>query len=217
MIVFTLVFNKLLGVGSPGGNYVIFSFAGLLYWTFFANSFQNASSSIVSNQALITKIYFPRIIAPIASTLVSFVDFAFGAIVLVGLMVFYRVRPDLLGVALVLPMLLVAFLWSDGLGTFFAAVNVRYRDVKYVLPFLVQTLLFLTPVIYPLTFIPERFQLLTYLNPMTGVITAIRAELVHQGTVSWTGVALSSIVAVLAAVFATRYFIRAERRFADIV
>lgn len=217
MVVFTIFFNKLLGVQSPGGNYAIFSFAGLIYWNFFATSFPNSSNSVVSSQALITKVYFPRIIVPFASTLVSVADFAFSLLVLFALMAVYGIVPNLLGVALIIPMLLVAFLWSNGLGAFFAALNVKYRDVKVVLPFLVQTLLFLTPVIYPLSFIPDRYQLVTYVNPMAGVVTCIRAELVHQGTVSWLGVAISAGVAVAAAVVGTRYFIRSERRFADIV
>jgi len=154
---------------------------------------------------------------PFASTLVSVADFGFALLVLFGLMAFYGIAPNLLGVVLVIPMLLVAFLWSNGLGAFFATLNVKYRDVKVVLPFLVQTLLFLTPVIYPLSFIPDRLQLLTYVNPMAGVITCIRAELVHQGTVSWIGVGISAAVAVAAAVGGTRYFVRSERRFADII
>lgn len=217
MVVFTIFFNKLLHVKSPGGNYAVFSFVGLLYWNFFSLSFQNASNSMVKSQPLITKVYFPRIIAPFSTVLVSVADFVFAALVLAGMMVVYGITPGLIGLALVVPMLGVSFLWSVGLGIFFAAVNVKYRDVQYALPFLVQTMLFMTPVIYPVSFVPQRFQLLMYANPMTGVVTAIRALLVGQGTVSWTGLALSTAVAVIAAIFGVRYFLRAERSFADIV
>lgn len=216
MVVFTIFFNKLLGVSSPGGNYPVFVIVGLVYWNLFANSFQNASNSLVANQSLITKVYFPRIIAPLATVLVFVVDFAFAVAVLVGVMAFYEVRPGLSGVALALPMLLVTLLWACGLGAFFAAVNVRYRDVKFAVPFLVQTLLFVTPVIYAVGLIPQAFQIFTYINPMTGVITSMRAELVHQGSVSWPGVAISCVAAVAAAYLGTRYFVRGERRFADI-
>lgn len=216
MIVFTIFFNRLLHVKSPGSNYAVFSFVGLIYWNLFVGSFQNSSNSIVNNQALITKIYFPRYIAPLAAILVYAIDFVFALLVLVGLMVFYGVRPGLLGIGLVVPMLVITLLWSAGLGLFFSAVNVRYRDVKYVLPFLTQTMMFVTPLIYPLSFIPARFQLLMYANPMAGVVTAIRSELVHQGSVSWAGLGLSSAVAVAAVVVGTRYFVRAERHFPDI-
>jgi lipopolysaccharide transport system permease protein len=216
MVVFTVFFNRLLGVTSPGGNYATFAFVGLIYWNLFATAFQYSSLSIISNQSLITKVYFPRIIAPLASTLVFVVDFAVASLVLIGLMAFYGVRPGLLGIALVLPLLIVTLLWTNGLGAFFAAVNVKYRDVRIAVPYLTQTLLFVTPVIYPVSYIPKSFRVFTYINPMAGVVTAIRAELIHQGSVSWPGVAISSAVAVAAALFGVRYFIRTERGFADI-
>ena len=121
---------------------------GLVYWNLFANSFQNASNSLVANQGLITKVYFPRIITPLATMLVYVVDFAVASLVLIGVMAFYSIRPGLLGIALALPMLVVTLLWAGGLGVFFAAVNVRYRDVRFAVPFLIQTMLFVTPVIY---------------------------------------------------------------------
>jgi homopolymeric O-antigen transport system permease protein len=217
MIVFTIFFSRVIGIKAPGGNYAVFSFVALLYWNFFVNSFQSASNSMVNSQALITKVYFPRIIAPFASTLVSLADFGFAALVLASLMAFYGIEPGAAGLALVLPMLFVAFLWAAGLGMFLAAVNVKYRDVRYALPFLVQTMLFVTPVIYPVSFIPERFQLLMYANPMAGVITVMRAELLHQGGVDWAGVGLSVGVAVLAAAVGLRHFTRSERQFADII
>jgi lipopolysaccharide transport system permease protein len=215
MVVFTVFFNKLLGVSS-GGNYPVFVIVGLIYWNLFANSLQNASNSLVANQGLITKVYFPRLIAPLATILVYVVDFAVASLVLVVVMASYAVRPGLPGIALAFPMLLVTLLWAAGLGAFFAAVNVRYRDVKFAVPFLVQTMLFVTPVIYPVSYIPKAFQIFMYLNPMAGVVTAIRAELIQQGTVSWGGLAISSAVAVATAYLGTRYFVRAERTFADI-
>jgi lipopolysaccharide transport system permease protein len=216
MVVFTVFFNKLLGVSSPGGNYPVFVIVGLIYWNLFANSLQNASNSLVANQGLITKVYFPRIIAPLATILVYVVDFAVASLVLIAVMASYAVRPGLLGIALAFPMLLVTLLWAAGLGAFFAAVNVRYRDVKFAVPFLIQTMLFVTPVIYPVSYIPKAFQVFVYLNPMAGVVTAMRAELIQQGTVSWSGVAISTAVAIAAAYLGTRYFVRGERRFADI-
>ena len=217
MVVFTIFFNRVIGINAPGGNYPVFSFAALLYWNFFVNSFQSASNSMVNSQALITKVYFPRVIAPFAATLVSVADFGFAALVLIGLMAYYGIAPGILGLLLVVPLLLSAFLWSSGVGMLLAAINVKYRDVRYVLPFLVQTMLFVTPVIYPVSFIPHRFQLVMYANPMAGVITAIRAELIHQGAVDWVGVGISIAVAAGAFVVGITYFTRSERRFADII
>jgi lipopolysaccharide transport system permease protein len=148
---------------------------------------------------------------------VSLADFGCAGVVFALLLVYYGVVPGLVGLLLVFPMLLVAFLWATGLGIFLAAVNVRYRDVRYVVPFFVQTLLFVTPVIYAVSLVPARFQRLVYINPMTGVITAVRVELVHQGTVDWVGVAISVAVAVGSFFLGVIYFNRNERRFADVI
>jgi lipopolysaccharide transport system permease protein len=217
MVVFTIFFNRVIGISAPGGNYPVFSFVALLYWNFFVGSFQNASNSLVNSQALVTKVYFPRVIAPFAATLVSVADFAFAAVVLAGLMAYYLIAPGILGVLLAVPMLALAFLWSSGLGMLLAAVNVKYRDVRQILPFLVQTMLFVTPVIYPVSFIPQRFRLLMYANPMAGVVNTIRAGLTHQGAMDWAGLGISALVAVGAFSFGLRYFMRSERRFADII
>lgn len=217
MVVFTLFFNKVAGISSPSGHYPIFAYTGLLYWNFFGNAMQTASNSLVGNQAVVTKVYFPRLIAPLAATIVAVVDFACAASIYVALMIYYRVTPGLVGVLLVVPMLFVSWLAAAGLGTWLASVNVKYRDVRQILPFFIQALMFVTPVIYALTFVPGRFQEFVYINPMAGVITAMRAELIHQGGVAWTGVAISAGVAVLLFVLGVLYFERTEARIADII
>jgi lipopolysaccharide transport system permease protein len=217
MVVFTLFFNKVAGISSPSGHYPIFAYTGLLFWNFFGGALQAASNSLVGNQGVVTKVYFPRLIAPLSATLVSLVDFLFATTVYIGLMIYYGVKPGLTGVLLVIPMLLISWVAAAGLGTYLAALNVKYRDVRQILPFFVQALLFVTPVIYALSFVPARFREFVYLNPMAGVITAMRAELIHQGTVSWSGVALSAAMAVVLFVCGVFYFERTEARIADII
>jgi len=217
MVVFTLFFNKVAGISSPSGHYPIFAYSGLLFWNFFGGALQAASNSLVGNQAVVTKVYFPRLIAPLSATLVTLVDFFCASSIYVALMVYYGVRPGLLGVLLVIPMLLITWTAAAGLGTWLAALNVKYRDVRQILPFFIQALMFVTPVIYALAFVPKRFQEFVYLNPMAGVITAMRAELIHQGSVAWSGVAISVAVAVCMFVFGVIYFERTEARIADII
>jgi lipopolysaccharide transport system permease protein len=217
MVVFTLFFNKVAGISSPSGHYPIFAFVGLLYWNFFSTSVTAASNSLVGNQSVVTKVYFPRLVAPLSATLVSIVDFACAALILVALMFYYRVVPGLDGVLLALPMLLLAWVAATGLGTYFAALNVKYRDVRQILPFFIQALLFVTPVIYAVAFVPERFRQVIYLNPMTGVITVMRAGMIHQGSVSWSGLGISIASAVVLFVFGVFYFQRTEARFADVI
>jgi lipopolysaccharide transport system permease protein len=217
MVVFTLFFNKVAGISSPSGHYPIFAYTGLLFWNFFGGAMQSASMSLVGNQAVVTKVYFPRLIAPLSATLVTLADFACAATVYVALMVYYGVVPGLAGVLLLVPMLFVSWLAATGLGTWLAAVNVKYRDVRQILPFFIQALMFVTPVIYALAFVPDRYREFVYINPMAGVITAMRAELIHQGTVEWSGVLISAAVALFLFVFGVWYFVRTEPRVADII
>jgi lipopolysaccharide transport system permease protein len=217
MVVFTLFFNKVAGISSPSGHYPIFAYTGLLFWNFFGGAMQAASNSLVGNQAVVTKVYFPRLIAPLSATLVTLVDFVCALSVYVALMVYYRVTPGWVGALIVVPMLFISWLAGAGLGTWLAALNVKYRDVRQILPFFIQALMFVTPVIYALSFVPDKYREFVYLNPMAGVITAMRAELIHQGSVAWSGVAISAAVSVLFFVFGVLYFSWTEQRVADII
>lgn len=216
MVIFTIFFNKVIGIQTPIP-YAIFSYAGLLFWNYFSTALIRSSEGLASNQGIVTKIYFPRIIAPLSATLVGLVDFFFASLVFIGLMIYFQIVPGLSGILLFLPMLLVTFLAAAGLGLFFATVNVKYRDVRQLLPFLIQVLLFLTPVIYPVTLVPERYQWLLYLNPMTGVITAMRSSLLHEGPLRWDLIPISISVALVLFVFGFWYFKRKERGIADII
>ncbi|HVE80870.1 MAG TPA: ABC transporter permease [Candidatus Dormibacteraeota bacterium] len=217
MVIFTLFFNKVAGIGSESVPYAIFSYSGLLFWQFFSKALDQASNSLVNNQGVVTKIYFPRIIAPLASTLVALIDFFFASIIFVGLMAYFKIVPGGLGLILFLPMILVTFITASGAGLFLATLNVKYRDVRQALPFFIQTMLFLTPVIYPVSMVPERFQWVLYLNPMTGVITAIRHGLLHEGTLNWAYLAISIVSCLVIFIIGLLYFKSQERKFADII
>jgi lipopolysaccharide transport system permease protein len=217
MIVFTLFFNKVAGISSPSGHYPIFAFVGLIYWTFFSTALTYASNSLVNNQNMVTKVYFPRLIAPLSATLVSFADFFFSSLVFIALMIYYEVTPTLAGVLVVLPMLLLTWVAAAGLGAWCGALNVKYRDIRQALPFFIQALMFVTPVIYAVSFVPERFRNLVFLNPLAGAITTVRAELLHQGTITASELAISVVSAVVMFTFGVLYFERAEAGFADII
>jgi lipopolysaccharide transport system permease protein len=217
MVVFTIFFNKIAGIESGAIPYAIFSYSGLIFWNYFANTLGLVSNSLLSNAGVLTKIYFPRIIVPASSTLLGLADFFFAGIVLAGLMIYFGFAPQLSGILMLLPMLLLAMATAFGAGTFFAALNVKYRDVRAIVPFLIQILLFLTPVIYPVSLVPQKYQWVLYLNPMTGVISTMRAGLLSEGSINWAGIGISTAVALTLLVTGVLYFRRTERRFADII
>ncbi len=219
MVVFTLFFNKAAGItsGNSAVPYAIFSFTGLLFWNFFSQAVTRASNSLVDNQGVVTKVYFPRLILPLSSTLVGLIDFAFAFIIFIGLLIFYQFPPTWQSVIFLVPALLITFITASGIGMFLAAVNVKYRDVKQAVPFLIQVGLFVTPVIYPVTSIPEKYQWILYLNPMTGVINAMRASFLHTSPINWPLTWLSIGMAVFSFVVGLVYFKLKEKEFADII
>jgi homopolymeric O-antigen transport system permease protein len=216
MLVFTLFFGRLLGVADKVSiNYSVFVLAGLLPWNLVAATVNASSLSTVSNAHLITKVYFPRIFLPLSVLGWTGLDFLVGSTVLAGLMFWYGVTP---GISfLLLPVLLLLIVATGlGVGILLSALNVRYRDFGQVVPFMVQTWLFLTPVIYPASVIPERFQFLANLNPLTGLISAFRASLF--GTqIDWNALGISSAVCLTVLFLGSWYFSRVEDFFADVV
>jgi len=216
MVVFTLLFGKLANMPSEGIPYPLFYFGALLPWTYFAATLSNSGNSLVANANLLTKVYFPRVILPTSAAVSGLVDFAIGFVLLLGIMTYYRVAPTL---ALLLWPLLIGllFVFALGVSMILAALNVRYRDVKYTLPFLVQLWLFATPVIYPISIIPQRYRLLAALNPLSGIIDAFRACLIPDKPMDWLLLLFSTFITL--AVFATSalYFRKTERAFADII
>lgn len=218
MVVFSLFFGRVVGIKTDNNiPYPIFSYTGLLFWQFFSGALGKASGSFVGNQNIIQKIYLPRLILPLSSVVVSLVDFAMAAVVFAGLLVYYHFAPTALGIILLIPSILITFLAAAGLGTFLATLNVRYRDVGQALPFLIQLLLFLTPVIYPVSLVPERFRWLIQLNPMAGVIDAMRASFLGSGDVNWESFGLAFVVSLFLFAFGYLYLRRFESEFADII
>jgi lipopolysaccharide transport system permease protein len=215
MLIFTFVFNRMAGVKSDGPPYPLFAFAGLAPWTFFANAVSTSSNSLVTNQQLVSKIYFPRVFIPIGSIAALLVDLGFSLLLLFALMLKYHWALTLH--ALMLPVYIVAaFLAATGLGLVFSALNVSFRDVKYAVPFLIQMGLFVTPVIYPIHYLPARVRPLLGLNPMTGVVLGFRSALLGS-TPEWGLIETSLVVSVMLAIIGLLIFRRMERRFADII
>lgn len=215
MIVFTVSVGQLQGVGAAGIPYPLFAFAGLVPWTLFASSLAGASNSLVSSESIITKVYFPRLLLPFAAIGSFLIDFLIAMVVLVLLMLYFGVAPTI-SVIWIPVFTLLAIVTALGAGTWLAAVNVRYRDVKYVVPFLTQALMFLSPVIYASSLIPERWQWLYALNPMTGVLEGFRWALLG-GPRPDQLIVVSATASVLVFVSALVYFRRTEQTFADVI
>lgn len=214
MVVFTIFFGRLAKMPSDGIPYPVFAYAGLLPWTFFANSVSHAGQSLVNQQHLLTKVYFPRVFVPTAPVGAAFVDFILASCILGLIMAWFGVAPTVLIVLTPVLVLLTAAA-ALGVGLLLAALTVTYRDFRYVIPFMIQLWLFCTPVVYPVSIVPERWQWLLALNPMGGVVAAFRAALVG-GPMNWNHLAISAAVVTGLLLLGAKYFRRTERRFADI-
>jgi lipopolysaccharide transport system permease protein len=222
MMVFTIFFGRLAKVGSDGLPYPIFSYAGLLPWTFFAQGLSQSSASLVGSSNLIKKVYFPRLVIPISSVLGGLLDFAIAFVVLIGMMAYYGIWPSVAVVSLPL-LLLLAIGAALGVGMWLSALNVEYRDVRYVVPFFVQLWLFVTPVIYPASTVAAKLRELGLptwlygLNPMAGVVEGFRWALLGTGSRPGSVLLASVAVTVLLLASGAFYFRKMERTFADVV
>jgi lipopolysaccharide transport system permease protein len=216
MVIFSVFFGRLAGVPSDGIPYPIFSYAALVPWTFFANSISQSSNSLVSNADMIKKIYFPRLTMPIASIFAGFVDFVLAFIILLGMMLFYGYFPTIN--VLWLPFfLLLATMTAIGVGLWLGAMNVKYRDVRYMVPFIVQAWLFATPVAYPSSLLSEPWRTLYGLNPMVSVVEGFRWALLGTDTAPGSMVIVSFLVSCLVFISGVFYFRRMEKTFADVI
>lgn len=216
MVVFTAVFGTLARIPSDGLPYPLFAFAALLPWQLFSFALTEASNSLVGNQRLITKVYFPRLVIPLASTLPAVVDFGIAFVVLLALMTWFAVVPTVAVVAL--PIFVgLALMTSLGVGIWLSALNVEYRDVRYTLPFLTQLWFFATPIVYPASLLPEPWRTLLGLNPMAGVVEGFRWALLGTAAPAAGLIAASAIVALVVLLTGTLYFRRVERGFADVI
>jgi len=216
MVVFTLIFGRFAKVPSDGVPYPIFSFVALLPWQLFANALSNSSNSLVNNSNLITKVYFPRMILPLSSVIGGLVDFFLAFLVLSGMMIYYGVTPT--SAALTLPLfILLALATSFAVSLWLSALNVQYRDVRYTIPFLTQFWLFLTPIAYPTSIVPEKWRLIYGLNPMAGVVEGFRWALIGTSSLDWHVITASVTIVVALLVGGLVYFRRKEKIFADII
>ncbi|MHB8727699.1 MAG: ABC transporter permease [Sulfuricaulis sp.] len=217
MIVFTLVFGKLAKLPSENAPYAILVFAGLLPWQFFATAFSEAGGSLIANANMISKVYFPRLIVPTSSVIVSFVDFLISGVILAALMLWYGYAPSWRIFAL--PIFTgIAFVAAMGAGLWTAALNVKYRDFRYIIPFIVQFGLYVSPVGFSSSVVPEKWRLLYSVNPMVGVIDGFRWAIIGGTTdIYWPGFLLSLLLIVVIVVTGVRYFRATERTFADVI
>jgi lipopolysaccharide transport system permease protein len=215
MIIFTIFFGRLAGIASAGIPYPLFALAGLVPWTFFSNSVTASSNSLVGSANLITKVYFPRLIVPASAMIAGLVDFVLAFLLLIGLMIYYRVGVSTHLVFLPLLTLLMA-LFSLGVGTWMSALNVKYRDVRFALPFLIQLWMFISSVILPSSAVPPKWRWLLLLNPMSGIIEGYRSALFGL-PFDWTAIGVASLITIALLFYAAFSFARVEKSFADII
>lgn len=220
MAVFTFIFNRMAGIESGDGTpYPIFLYTGLLLWQYFSSTVNNSAQSMVANASLIQKVYFPRLIIPATSVTTAFVDLAVSSAILVVMMAYYGFMPQLVGVAIIPLLLLIVTFTALGIGLFLASLNVKYRDVRYALPFFINIGFYVTPVIYPAAMLdkyPVVKTLFLCLNPMASVINGARTGLLGRSTIEWDTLAVSLFVSIIYFLFGLFYFRRTESYFADI-
>lgn len=216
-IIFTVIFGRLAKVPSDGVPYPVFALVAMVPWTYFSTAFAAASLSLTASSNMLTKVYFPRLIIPTTPAIVGLVDMGIAAVLVAGAMAFYGIVPSVWALLVVPLLLAVLVLATIGIGSLLAALNLEYRDVKHLLPFLTQLWMYASPVVYPLSLVPPRFRLLYALNPVAGVIEGLRAALFGRGAMPWDVIAVSSLSAVLCCIVGTMYFRRTEPRFADLV
>jgi lipopolysaccharide transport system permease protein len=216
MIIFTIFFGRMAKMPSDGIPYPIFSYCALLPWTYFSISLGLSGNSLVANANLIRKVYFPRVAIPAASALGGLVDHSIAFVVLIGMMFYYKIPLSfglLLWPVFMVPMVILTL----GLGMILSSLNVKYRDIKYVIPFFIQSLLFITPIIYPTSVVPERFKFLLSLNPLTGMIEGFRAVMLPTRSIDWEMILTSVVIIIVIFVAGAIYFRKTEREFADVI
>lgn len=215
MLLFTLLFGRVAQLPSDGLPYPLFYYSALLSWTYFSATVVGASNSVVNNTSLITKVYFPRILLPAAAVIGALIDLAIASIIFFALMIYYQM-PMTAGLLLLPAVLLLLILFTLGVGQFLAALNVNYRDIKHALPFVVQLWMFASPVVYPVSMVPEKFHWLVNLNPISGIIEATRALIVGK-PLDWGALGLAGVGTLAILLLGFWYFERTERRFADVI
>jgi len=216
MVVFTLIFGGLAQMPSEGIPYALFSYSGLLLWTYFQNALTLSGNSLVGNAQLLSKVYIPRLFIPTAPCLAGLVDYAIAMVIMAAMMVYYQFVPPVMVILLPL-IVLLTFLLASGMGYWLSSICVKYRDVKFVLPFFVQLLMFVSPVIYPADIVGGNLQWLLSLNPLTGLLNAHRAVILGHVPVDYAGLAISAVITLVIFISGILYLRRTEKYFADLV
>ena len=215
MIVFTVVFGNIAKINSEGIPYAIFSYTALVPWTYFSSSVTDSSRSLISSKNLITKVYFPRLVIPIAPVLAKLIDFGISFLILIGMMIWFGITPSVWA-AFIPIFVLIMMLTAAGAGMWLTALAIQYRDIQYGSSFLIQLLMYISPVIYPASSVPEKFQLVYALNPMVGVIEGFRAVLLGTRSMPWFYIGVGSASAIVLFISGVLYFRHMERYFADV-
>jgi lipopolysaccharide transport system permease protein len=216
MVVFTIFFGQLAKMPSDGIPYPVFSYSALVPWTYFTGALTAAGNCLIGNSNLLTKVYFPRVAIPVASVLSGLIDFFIASVLLGGVMMYYHIPFSwklVFWPVLIIPMMFLAL----GLGMLLASLNVKYRDVKYTIPFGIQLLLFVTPIIYPLSIVPEKYRVLISLNPLTGIIDAFRSIVIQNKSIDFMSLGISIAVIMVVFVLGLSVFKNTEKKFADLI
>ncbi|MFC1668491.1 ABC transporter permease [Chlamydiota bacterium] len=216
MVVFTIIFSRFMRISSEGIPYPVFSYCALVPWVFFSNSISMATNSLIGNLNLVTKVYFPREILPFASIVAFLFDFLIAFIIVIGLLLFYKIKLSFYILFFPL-MLLIQIILVFGVSLLSSSLNVKYRDIKYVVPLGMQIWMYLTPIIYPVTVVPEKIRWLYMINPMAGIINSYRNILLKGTAPEFSYLLYSAIVSVVLFILAYRYFKKSEKFFADII
>lgn len=216
MIVFTIIFGNFAKIPSENIPYPIFSYSGLVLWTYFSTSLSQAGNSLVSNTSLVTKVYFPRLFIPTSSCLAGLLNYAVAMSIIVLMMVYYKFVPNI-KIIIVPFVVLTTFILASGISYWLSSICVKYRDIKFILPFFIQLLMFTAPVIYPPNIVSEKYRWLLYLNPMTGLINAHRASLLGYKEVNFTTLGFSIIISLFIFVTGIIFLKNTEKGFADLI
>jgi lipopolysaccharide transport system permease protein len=215
MFIFPLLFGRLARMPSEGQPYAIFSYAGLLPWSFFAQAVTASSNSLVNSTNLITKVYFPRLLIPLASVGAGLIDLMIASLILFVIMPLYGAKFHLT-LIMFLPLVALTAMTAGAVGIFTSALNVKFRDIRHALPFAIQLWMFLTPVIYPVSFVPERWRWLLRLNPLSGLIEGFRAAIFGK-PFDWKGLVIATTIVLVLLVAAAQSFRQMEQKFADVI
>lgn len=217
MVVFTVFFGNFAKIPSDNLPYPLFVLCGLVFWTFFSNTLSFASNSLVSNENIIKKVYFPKVILPLSTVITGSVDLFVGLILLIIVGLYFKFIPSLSTPIVILLGYIISFLTASGLGLFFSAINVKYRDIRYIIPFFIQLLIFLTPVIYPTSIVKSSSKFLFTLNPMAAVIESTRGAISGNSSIDFAALGIAALISLVIFFFGLAFFNATEKFFADVI